>query len=107
MKRLLVNRRNLCDPCSLRKGVKSIDAMLRAAILLARLRQASPNSHELRIRYAIQVRKIVDSFIAEEVRTANSLPEDDPSHMSWTKVGQAVELSRSAAYARYGAKCDK
>lgn len=84
-----------------------MDRMLRAAIFLARIRESSPNAHALRIRYAIQVRKIVDSFIADEVRAANSLSKEEPGFMSWEAIGSVVELSRSAAYARYGTKCDK
>lgn len=105
MRRKLVRRKELCQDCSIRKGVRlSMDKMLRAAIFIARIREAQPNKHVLRLRYAKRLLDIVNSFIAEEVHTANSLPKTDPNHMSWNDVSQVLELSRSAAYARYGGK---
>lgn len=81
------------------------DLLFRIALTLSRIRETNPIcDHALRLRLALKVRKAVDLFIAEEVRAANSKPQEDESYLSWAQIGSALELSKTAAYARYGGR---
>ena len=80
------------------------DRILRIAILIARLRESNNCHHAHRIRLAQRIVDATNIFIAEEVRRANNKKPTDPNYMSWAKIGQAVGLSRNAAYTRYGDK---
>ena len=82
------------------------ERILRAATLIARLRESGFRAHEYKIRTANKVCNIMQCFITEEVKRANSLPSKDPAYMSWDKVGKALNISRSAAFTRYGGKKD-
>lgn len=77
------------------------EKMLRAAILISKIRAASPNHHALKIRYAKRLSDLVESFIAQEAREATRKAESDPAHLSWAQVAQAVETSKSTAFRRY------
>jgi hypothetical protein len=80
------------------------EKILRAALYIARIRESNDRAHAYRIRAAKKLSDIVDSFVAEEARRATSTTETDPAHMSWAQVGQALDISKSAAYNRYGEK---
>lgn len=80
------------------------EKILRAALYVARIRESSDRAHVYRIRAAKKLSDIVDSFVAEEVRRATSTSKTDPAHMSWSEVGSALEISKGAAYNRYGDK---
>lgn len=81
-----------------------MERLLSALIFLAKVRDANPNRHEYRIRCAKKARDAIDAFIVTEVRTANSKSVKDPTHLSWARIGEALDLSRSAAFTRYGKK---
>lgn len=81
-----------------------MERLLSALIFIAKVRDAGPNRHEYRIRCAKKARDAIDAFIVNEVRTANSKSTKDPTHLSWARIGEALDLSRSAAFARYGKK---
>src|SRR5947208_994303 len=84
-----------------RKGVTvQGEKILRAALYIARIRESSDRAHAYRIRAAKKLSDIVDNFVAEEVRRATSINKTDPAHMSWEQVGQALEISKGAAYNR-------
>lgn len=80
------------------------DKVMRAAMIVARIRDSSPNDHLSRLQYAKQLRDLVEEFIVEEVRKANSRSRDDKHYMSWDKIGHVLDLSRSATFTRYGSK---
>ena len=73
-------------------------------MFLARIRDSSPNAHVIRLRYAKKICDLVESFIVEEVTKATTKPKTDPTSMSWTDVGQTLDIGRSVAYRRYGEK---
>jgi hypothetical protein len=77
------------------------ERVLRMAIFVAELRDSSPSAHEIKIRAAKKLVDLIEEFIAEEVNAANSKPKDAIGHLSWAQVGNLLELSRSAVYARY------
>lgn len=83
-----------------------MERILSAIIFLSKVRDANQNRHEYRIRCAKKARDAIDSFIMSEVRAANAKPLKDPSHLSWGRIGEALDLSRSAAFTRYGKKDD-
>ena len=80
------------------------EKILRAAIYIGRLRDSGERAHAYRIRVAKRLSDIIDSFVAEEVCRATSVSKNDPAKMTWDQVGQALEISRSAAFSRYGKK---
>lgn len=82
------------------------EKVLRAAVLVSKIKSSGNRSHKLRLRYAKKLGDIVDAFIAEEVKEATKIAADDPAHLSWTEVGQALEMSKSKAYRTYGPKSD-
>lgn len=75
--------------------------LLTAAIYLAKLRDSGCRDHAYRLRVASKLRNLIDAFIADEVRAATEKNKSDPAYLSWTKVGELLNLSRSAAYTRY------
>jgi hypothetical protein len=80
------------------------EKILRAAIYIAKLRDSGERAHVYRIRLGKKIADIVDSFVAEEVQRATSVAKSDPAAMSWAEVASALEISKSAAYNRYGNK---
>lgn len=93
------------NPALIRKGVtRQMEKMLRAAILISKIRQTGSNAHKIRLRYAYKLGEVIDSFIAEEAREATKKSPTDPSHLSWAQVAQALETSKSTAFRRYGEK---
>lgn len=83
------------------------EKIVRAAMFVAKIRDSSPEDHQERLMYAKKLRDLVDDFIFEEVKAANSKGKGDKNYMSWDKIGQVMDLSRSAAFTRYGAKRDR
>lgn len=80
----------------------NLDYVLIAATYLAKIRNQTENAHALKIRCAKKVLDAVNSFIEDEVKKATSKSRHDQSSMTWDQVGSALELSKSAVYARYG-----
>lgn len=83
------------------------EKVVRIGVLVTRLLESSAREHRARISLAKKAIDILNDFIEYEVHTANDLPKNDPAHMSWAHIGSALNLSRSAAYARYGMKNDE
>lgn len=83
------------------------EKLIRIGVVISQLLESSSREHNSRIKLAKKAINILNDFIEFEVHAANNLPKEDPAHMSWEKIGNAVGLSRSAAYTRYGAKGDK
>lgn len=77
------------------------ERVLRMAIFVARLRDSSTLSHEIRIRAAKKLADLTEDFIKEEVERANSKPRNSIGYLSWGQIADLLELSRSAVYARY------
>lgn len=87
------------------KGVTvQSEKILRAAIFLAKLRDTSPNAHAIRLRYAKKISTIVETFIEEEAHRAASKSSSDQSHLTWTQIGNALEMTKSMAHRKYGEK---
>lgn len=84
--------------------VEVIDKLVRIAIFIARIKATSERDHFNRIRLAHRARKVIDAFIAEEVEASQSVGKSDPAYLTWDRIGEAVDISRSAAYTRYGKK---
>ena len=80
------------------------DKLLRVLTFVSRIREAPTQNHVLRLKLASVVSKAIDSFIQDEVQKAQSRPQKDPCHLSWAQIGDLLDLSRSAAYSRYGKK---
>lgn len=80
------------------------ERLLRAAIFVSRLRDSNSRAHAYNLRAAQKIIDIMGNFIAEEVQEAVKENDTDPAHLSWVEIGQCLNLSKSAAYARYGKK---
>lgn len=103
MRLTLVQQRLINHNRLRKKGVTmQAERILRAAILVGRLRDSSNRSHALRIKTAQLLSSLIDQFIATEVERATTISKSDPAHLTWTEIGQCLNLSRSAAYTRYG-----
>jgi hypothetical protein len=83
------------------------EKLIRAGAFLSRLLETSRGSHCERIRLAQKMVDILNVFIETEIFDANNLPKADPNYMSWNDIGGVLGISKTAAYSRYGAKCDK
>jgi hypothetical protein len=83
------------------------EKLIRGGAFLSRLLETSRGSHCERIRLAQTIVDILNAFIETEVFDANKLPKTDPNYMSWNDIGGVLGISKTAAYSRYGAKCDK
>lgn len=83
------------------------EKMIRVGVLVSRLLESSNREHCSRIRMAKKAIDILSAFIETEVYTANNLPKNDSARMSWDQIAQALGISKTAAYARYGANSDK
>jgi hypothetical protein len=80
------------------------EVLLRAAIYLSRLRDSGSRDHAYRLRVASKLQQLVSNFIAAEAKAATETNKKDPAYLSWEQVGQCLDLSKSAVYARYGKK---
>jgi hypothetical protein len=78
--------------------------VIQGSVILDRIRDSNPRNHALRIEMAKMVIDIMNDFIAEEVKAATSQPKESPEHLSWQKVADRLDISKSAAFARYGSK---
>jgi hypothetical protein len=83
---------------------EKFEPTLRMAIFVQKLRDSGSREHARRIRLAKKIADIANSVIAHEARTANSLSFSDPAHLSWQQIADALEISKNAAYTRYGIK---
>lgn len=81
---------------------ETIEPTLRMVIFAQKLRDSGSREHARRIRLAKLIADIANSIIAREVTKATSLSSSDPAHMTWKEVGDALGLSKSAAFTRYG-----
>jgi hypothetical protein len=80
------------------------EVLLRAAIYLSRLRDSGSRDHAYRLRVAKKLIDLVNAFVADEAKAATEVSKKDPAYLSWEQVGQCLDLSKSAVYARYGKK---
>lgn len=78
--------------------------MERVAKLLSQIENSDECSHAYRIRRAKEAIDILNGFIASEVRSAVNTPRGKVSNMSWAEIAKALDISKSAAFARYGKK---
>lgn len=85
-----------------RENLEVLETGLRLIVFATKLRDAGTREHSRRIRIAQKIIDLANSVIAEEVRTANSLNKSDPEYMSWQQVADALDISRTAAFTRYG-----
>jgi hypothetical protein len=83
---------------------EELELTLRAAIWIAKIRDASPSAHAYKLRCAKVLSELIEEVIKEEVHNATSKPLNDSTRLSWESVGQCLELSKSAAFTRYGNK---
>lgn len=72
--------------------------------LIEKMSKAAEHHHSHKIRCAKKATDLLNEIIAHEVKKANSLPRNAPGHMSWNEVADALELSKTAAFHRYGGK---
>ena len=72
--------------------------------LIAKIDEAKPHHHSHKIRCANRAIEILSEMIAKEARQANSLPRTAPGYMSWNEIAVALDLSKTAAFTRYGGK---
>jgi hypothetical protein len=79
------------------------EKLLQAAININRIREASPRAHAYRIKLAKRTIDLLNDFIATEVQAAVSEPKGHPAKMTWEQIGQALNLSKSASFTKYGA----
>lgn len=80
--------------------------IMRAAVFIAKLSEASENAHAIKLRYACMALKVINAFIAEEVHASQKHRKGSQFYLSWAQIGRALEISRSAAYTRYSQKGD-
>lgn len=80
------------------------DFLMRAGIFIARIRENGTHSHALNLRAANLAKKAIDAYIEDEVNKAQNYPKTSPFYLSWEHIGQVLEISKSAAFARYGKK---
>lgn len=78
--------------------------MERVTKLLDQIEDSDENAHAYRIRRANEAISILHSFIAGEVQSAVNARRGSISKMSWAEIAQALDISKSAAFARYGKK---
>jgi hypothetical protein len=84
--------------------VEKVEDTLRLAIAVGRLRNSGSREHRRRIRIAKQISDLANKVIAYEVRAAISEPAGDSARMSWQEIADTLEISKTAAYTRYGVK---
>lgn len=84
-----------------------MDFLMRAGIFIARIRESETNSHAVKLRAANLALKAIEAYIADEVQNSQTHPKNSPLYLSWDHIGQALDISKSAAFARYGKRKDK
>lgn len=100
----LPRRGRLRDNRLRKKGVTvQEERILRAFMHLARVRDSSERAHAYRIRTIKRLCDLLEGFLAEEIRRATSLPKGDDARVSWQQVANALEVSKTTAWNRYGA----
>lgn len=80
------------------------DDIVRAAILIGRLLDSNPRNHSHRLRLLSRLAKIITVLTTNEVRASLSEAKDDEARLTWDQVAQCLEISKSAAFARYNVK---
>lgn len=75
---------------------------MRAGVFVSKILDSQCNAHAFRIRAAGLAIKALEDFIYNEVSEAQSHPRTSDLYVSFGSIGKALEVSRSAAYARYG-----
>jgi hypothetical protein len=72
--------------------------------LIEKMSKAAEHHHSDKIRCAKKAIDILNEIVTYEAKKANSLPQNAPGHMSWNDIGKVLEISKTAAFARYGKK---
>ena len=93
---------SLAGRCRVLEIATRVEDTLRLAIAVAKLRESGTREHRRRIRIAKLIADLANKVIAHEVREAINEPEGDPAKMSWQQIADTLEISKSAAYNRYG-----
>lgn len=72
--------------------------------LLDQIEDSEENAHAYRIRRANEAIDVLHGLIAREVHLAINAPKGSRRKLSWAEIAQALGISKSAAFARYGKK---
>lgn len=75
---------------------------MRAGVFVSKIMGSLPNARAYRIRCAGLAIKALENFIYDEVREAQKHRRGSDLYVSFQQVADALEISRTAAYYRYG-----